>query len=204
MAREVAICEPCPPLPPRADDFALLAEGARLSLGEALPLDRTKGNQNVRVKVFAVAVPVSGMDRPVCNEALSGESFADKIPHQKDLLAEGHLVGQGQFKAMGQLGGFVPRAAILDKLKTVPKLGANRHPRGGMLWGVDFCMQDAHFAAVVIAISGFFIGQRVAGTIGRRRDDAFAFRPPFDLMVQIENRHELPLPEAGAHYPLDV
>ena len=172
VAGEVAVCEPRPPLPPLPGDLALLAEGAWLAPGEASALDRTQGDENMGVDVFSVAVPVRGVNGPVREEALAGEVLMHEVADEKDLLRGRQFVGQGQFEAMGELRVFGAGALALDKLQTVPDLGPDRRPRRGVFRGPDLRVKDARLAAVVVALFRSLVGQGIAGTIGRRRDDA--------------------------------
>lgn len=123
----MAVCEPRPSLAPCPDNLALLSEGTRLSLGEPLACDRAHGHKDVNVDVQPVAC-LRRMDRPVRDETLAGEVFADKIPHKKNLLCGRQLVGKCYIEAMGKLGILRTAAVAFDVIKPVPKLGAIVNP----------------------------------------------------------------------------
>ena len=151
------------------------------------------------MKVQAV-VFVWSVDRPVRDKAFSCKVLSDKIPHQKNLLGGRQLMGQGDVEAMGKLGILRPATVALDVIKPVPKFGAVVHPQGGVFGGADLRMENAVFAGVVVKALGPFIPQGIAGAIGGSGYDALDLRSSFDGVMKVENRHILPLPEAGSSH----
>ena len=58
-------------------------------------------------------------------------------------------------------------------------------------------MEYAAFLGIVVNPFCLFVSQRIARTIGGSGNDAFDLRSSFDGVMKMENRHSLPLPEAG-------
>lgn len=195
----MAVCKPRPPPPPLPDDLALLAEGARLALGEASPLDWTHGNENMGVKVFSVAVPVRSMNCPIRDKALAGEVLVHEVADEKNLLRGRQFVRKGDFKAAGELRVIGSGAVTFDKLKSVPKFGPDRRPRRRVFRGPDFRVKNASLAAVVVNAPRPFVGEGIAGAIGRCGNDAADVRASLEIMMQVKNRHVFPCRRQGLH-----
>ena len=109
-------------------------------------------------------------------------------------------MGQGDVEAMGKLGILRPATVALDVIKPVPKFGAVVHPQGGVFGGADLRMENAVFAGVVVKALGPFIPQGIAGAISGSGNDALDLCSSFDGVMKMENRHILPLPEAGSSH----